>query len=574
MRPEFNLPVESSLALTSESGYTINMSGRLRFTLLPPAGALAFILWGLVFAISYAQSPLYTSNQDQYFLHGLANAGYGDLSQDWLANTADPTPAFSKLVELTYRILRWEWLFYGIYGLLMGVYFYSLWGIASWLYAQLAHPTFALLFIALLITVHSAGIRFFLSRVLGDNWTYVLEDGLADQRLLGPVLQPSGFGVFLLLSIYLFLQRKPVIAAVSAAIAAVFHPTYLLSAAVLTGTYVWMTLSQEKNWRKSLIAGSLGLLLVIPSLLSAYQLFAGSSVLITEQARQVLIHYRIPHHALVSWWFDVTAVLKIGLIVLAIWISKKKSMRLFWILVASFCTAVFLTFVQLATGSESLALIFPWRLSTYLVPLSMTILLAEAVSFLAGLLRHHSGLWLKALTILSYSLILLSILVGGARFYLDLQRHANDPERALEGYVASHRKPGETYLVPVKMQDFRLAAGASVYVDFKSIPYQSDEVLEWYHRVQLADQFYKSGDCGLLQEIQGTAPVTFLAAEKNESENRLSRTGAGLLRQQLQSVAYQAVISLDWYDNLGRFIPWTLSESNRPFNIQFSSTYV
>lgn len=35
------------------------------------------LLWGIVFALAYAQSPLYTSNQNQYFLHGLAQAGYG-----------------------------------------------------------------------------------------------------------------------------------------------------------------------------------------------------------------------------------------------------------------------------------------------------------------------------------------------------------------------------------------------------------------------------------------------------------------------------------------------------------------
>ncbi|MCK4727086.1 MAG: hypothetical protein KAT29_14840, partial [Anaerolineales bacterium] len=58
-----------------------------------------FIAWTFVFTLVYAQSPLFTSNQNQYFLHGLANAGYGLLNEDWLANTLDPTPVFSLLVE-------------------------------------------------------------------------------------------------------------------------------------------------------------------------------------------------------------------------------------------------------------------------------------------------------------------------------------------------------------------------------------------------------------------------------------------------------------------------------------------
>lgn len=494
------------------------MPRRVRFTLLPPVGVLAFIIWGMVFAVSYAQSPLYTSNQNQYFLHGLAHAGYGELSQDWLANTMDPTPAFSKLVELSYRIFRWEWLFYGIYALLMGLYFFSLWKIASTLYTQLANPAAALLFIALFITIHSAGIRFFLARVLGENWTFALEDGVADQRLLGLVLQPSGFGVFLLLSIYLFLQRRPFIAAGSAAVAAVFHPTYLLGAAVLTGTYVLVTFFQEKDWKQSLAAGGLALLLVTPIFVSTYQVFAGSAPDITEQARHILVEYRIPHHALVSWWFDETAVLKIGIVISAIWLSRRRSGRLFWILTTSFCTAVFLTLVQLGTGSNSLALLFPWRLSTYLVPLSMTILLAALASLVVDKLRHPSDVWLKGVTIFSYSLILLSLLVGGTRFSLDLQRHDTYPERTLEEYVAANRKPGEIYLIPTKMQDFRLAAGAAVFIDFKAIPYQAEEVLEWYRRVQLADRFYKSGDCYILGEIHQIAPVTYLVSETNQQE--------------------------------------------------------
>ena len=45
----------------------------------------------LAFGLSYGRSPLYTSNQNQYFLHGAARAGIGFLREDRLANTADPT---------------------------------------------------------------------------------------------------------------------------------------------------------------------------------------------------------------------------------------------------------------------------------------------------------------------------------------------------------------------------------------------------------------------------------------------------------------------------------------------------
>ena len=51
-----------------------------------------FLLVACVFSLAYGQAPLYYSNQNQYFLHGLAQAGVGHLHEDWLANTVDPTP--------------------------------------------------------------------------------------------------------------------------------------------------------------------------------------------------------------------------------------------------------------------------------------------------------------------------------------------------------------------------------------------------------------------------------------------------------------------------------------------------
>src|SRR6516165_2538625 len=83
---------------------------------------LSFLFWAIVFGVSYTQPPLYYSNQNQYFLHGLARGGLGFLNEDWLANTADPTPVFSALVAFTYRYLS-ESLFYVYYLLILGAYF-------------------------------------------------------------------------------------------------------------------------------------------------------------------------------------------------------------------------------------------------------------------------------------------------------------------------------------------------------------------------------------------------------------------------------------------------------------------
>ena len=52
----------------------------------PATGRAATITFGVLglaaFAAAYGQAPLYYSNQNQYFLHGLAEAGEGLLAED------------------------------------------------------------------------------------------------------------------------------------------------------------------------------------------------------------------------------------------------------------------------------------------------------------------------------------------------------------------------------------------------------------------------------------------------------------------------------------------------------------
>ena len=53
-------------------------------------------------------------------------------------------------------------------------------------------------------------------------------------------------------------------------------------------------------------------------------------------------------------------------------------------------------------------------------------------------------------------------------------------------------KPG-TNQIPVDLQRFRLATGACIYVDFKSVPYAPVEVLEWHRRMTLASELTANG---------------------------------------------------------------------------------
>ncbi len=198
----------------------------------------SLVLWGLAtlaFGAAYTQSILYEGNQNTKFLHGLA--GYiGYLKGDWLARTIDPLPAFTYLIKLTYPIS--QNLFYVYYILLMGVYLYSILGIVFHLF-RIDKFSARLYIFAILLILHS---RWFLVTTLNQRGIDLefLHSGVAGQYLLGLEFQNSAFGVFLLLSMLLFLRRKFFWSIIALSVANVLHSAYLFSAGLITLAYLLM----------------------------------------------------------------------------------------------------------------------------------------------------------------------------------------------------------------------------------------------------------------------------------------------------------------------------------------------
>ena len=456
-----------------------------------------FILLTALFALVYNQAPLYTSNQNQYFLHGYAQADYGTLAEDWLANTADPTPVFSLLVAATLRVFHSPIPFLVYYAALMGVYLFSLFGILERFFPLRASRLVSVAFVALTFLLHSTLLRYLLMRLFAGDWAYLFEGGVAGQRLLGPVFQPSTFGVFLLFSLHLYLKDKKSLAILSAVLAATIHPTYLLSAAVLTFSYLVDTLRQEKQFWKAARLAALALAAVAPILVYTYVNFGGSDPVLAAEARQILVHIRIPNHAVVSEWFDATVVLKLLFLGLALFLLRRS--RMFLILLIPAVVAIGLTILQVLTGSDMLALIFPWRLSTWLVPLSVGSIAAGLVTRLVSRIPLRRE---RAVETACIALVFLLAAAGVTRTVLEQAESDTMLSRPVQAYVASHRQAGEVYLVPSKMYDFRLEAGAPVYADFLSIPYRDEDVIAWNYRFGMANYFYQRVSCEKLEELK------------------------------------------------------------------------
>jgi hypothetical protein len=495
---------------------------------LPPTApgrtwTIALVVAGLAgFAAAYGQAPLYYSNQNQYFLHGLARAGEGLLHEDWLANTADPTPIFSALVGATARYAH-PWLFHIYYAVLLGVYAAALLGVFAMLVGREVAARRWPLFLALVVLVHSAAARWLSYRLVGLDYPWYLQAGVAGQYVLGPMLQPSTFGVLLVAAVALFALGRDIEAILCAAFGATIHSTYLLPAGFLTAGFM-TTLLCEGRWRRAVAIGGLALLLVLPVMGYVLHTFAPSSPSQFARAQEILTNERIPHHCLPQLWLDPIAALQIGWIVLAVALLWRT--RLFAAILVPVILATILTVVQVATGSDTLALLFPWRISAVLMPVATAIILARLVGLPALPLDRPVVSAIATVGIAVLAVAGIGICAVGLAF------QSSADELPLLNYVREDRQPGDVYLIPVEvpnlkktirgsassdfkpaaakrkdtqvipigLQRFRLATEAPIFVDFKAIPYQDIDVIEWRHRLGVAQEIYRRIEAGAVAQ--------------------------------------------------------------------------
>lgn len=343
------------------------------------------VVWAALFALAHGQSPAFYSNQHQYLLHGLARAGLGNLDQDWLANTQDPTPVFSGLVSITYR-LTGPFGLHALYFLVLGAYFEGVRRLVEALPGMPAAGDGRSLFLLLVLAAHACVLRVASTEFTGVDWPWYLQAGLAAQYLLGPGLQPSAFGVLLILSLGAYAHHRPMTAAALAAGAAVLHATYLLPAGLLVLGYL-VSLTWHGLPRIALAAGVLALVVVAPVLAYDLKAFVRDDAGLLPEAQRILAEVRIPHHTMVKHWLDATAWVQIG--IMAAGLVAIRRTRLFLPLAVPAAIAATLTVVQVLTKSDALALLFPWRFSVVLMPVAVAVLLAKLVARLTA--RGRAG---------------------------------------------------------------------------------------------------------------------------------------------------------------------------------------
>lgn len=468
------------------------MNGWLKDVMAKRWAVAQFLFWGLIFGIGYTQDPIYNSpeNQNTKYFHALARAGHGFLNEDWLASTLDPLPAFTALVQFTYTFLHNEYAFYVYYILIFGLYIYSLRSIVDSVFPISHNRTRTLIFLALFFFFHIVHIEIF---KFDTGWE--LHAGVAEQYILGPVFQPANFGAFILLSIHLFLRRHPFWAVTMLAIAVTMHPAYFPSIAALIGVYVLLVAWNEcKGLNRTILRplgiGALGVLLALPVYLFMTLAFQDTSPELAQQATDIIVNQRIPHHSLPEHWLKGRAYAQAGVVAIALWLIRKH--RLALIIGIPFALAVVLTAIQIQIDNDTLAFIAPWRMSVFLVPVGTCIILGQIATFLSGKLPDTS----RSRTItqgVCIGVIGILVIAGG----MDQMRkfQAQDETIPLLNQVREQAQSGQVYLIPPEerpLRKFRLYTGAAIFTNRKSHPYKDTEVIEWGERWNLANRFYRA----------------------------------------------------------------------------------
>ncbi|MBN2044877.1 MAG: hypothetical protein JW757_07655 [Anaerolineales bacterium] len=448
---------------------------------------------------------LFWGNQTTKMLYGLADAGYGYLDQDWMANTKDPLLAFSWIVKFTYQYLGVR--FFHIYQfVLVGIYLYSLMMIADHFYQIRRAPILFFIFLSVYLLTYS------------DLWPYpmkiLLHDGVAIQDLALTQFLPNGFAAFLFLSILLFLKERPYWAVISLVAACNVHTNYLIAGAALVSAYLVIDFWEKRDFKRVLMIGGLALLLVLPVVL--YYLTSNQDAAATQVAEMnsIVVNLRIPHHTQVGEWWNGNAFLKTLLVMGALIITRRT--RLFPILMIGLLVAAVPTVALFIRPSNKIAVLQIWRISVVLVPLSSAVLTGAMVSALFRAEEDLIRRW-RWVIVLILSGLLVVVLIFGAQELVE--RNSLDPQLpslALMAYVVENGGPGEVYLVPPKdrlLDPFRLKTGQPIYINWKSHPWYAVEFLEWYQRVERAESFYSaSGEqrCALLSDFAENDGITHI----------------------------------------------------------------
>ena len=408
----------------------------------------------------------------------------------------------------------------------------------AWLVAALPGlpntRAFRLAFAALFTAAHAAIARVASVQLTGVDYPWYLQCGVANQYILGPGLQPSVFGTFLFAALAAFANGRTLLAGVFAGAACAFHTTYILPAAMLLIGFVAAMVRSGQHGGPAAFKMMLATVaFATPAAAYAVFTFGPSNPITFAESQRILAEVRIPHHTMIDRWFAWPDAVQLVWIAVGLLLLRRSPLCL--VLSIAAASASLSRSCSTAARATPSALLFPWRISAVLVPAATAVIAAS----LAARLPSSNAVAIGA------GAVMVALAAGGIWIMAaGVGYRMNEGETALLDFVRKEARPNDVYLlpvsfpevghgrgtasttftppprpkpgsnlIPVDLQRFRLATGTPIFVDFKSVPYLDNEVLEWQRRMKQCEAWYE-GDWsafGSVQELRA-AGITHVVA--------------------------------------------------------------
>jgi hypothetical protein len=420
----------------------------------------------------------FQSNQNTYLLHAVGPS-LSPLRHDWLLHTTDPYPIFTAVARLASgRVGFAVESFVLVLAAFTGLYL-----VASTL-LRTAPRTLRTAVPSLAVLLLSAAC-YLLPHILlpAQSGVYPFL-GFGGQYLLSipSQFQASDCGALMLLgggiavwAITSRLRRLLWVTAAGLAVATcALHPAYLAPLAIAVLGFAVADVATQRTMRRFGWYAGTGLAAVIV-VVATNPVVRDSLTHDAGDPQRYLAFERIPHHTLASHWSLDDAFL--AAVVLAAGGLTVRLTRTWWaVIVLTVCLimAVGTALTVEVTRNVTLAMMFPWRISVFLVPVATL----TVIVWLLRLIAERIGHVMEVLFIAAACLMPVCL---GVSTYLTLTA----PDPASEQAVRALRAAGPVGvgLIPPELANLRLNTPAAVYVDWKSHPYASADLAEWQRRI-------------------------------------------------------------------------------------------
>jgi hypothetical protein len=134
------------------------------------------------------------------------------------------------------------------------------------------------------------------------------------------------------------------------------------------------------------------------------------------------------------------------------------------------------------TRWTSLALLFPWRVTVLLMPVAVAVLVVGGSLAVRNVAAHVRPV-MRLSVLVGVTLLVAGVVAALAALGLERTRTAPAPADQPAVQAVTAADPAGVGLVPLLAENVRLNAGYPVFVDWKSPPYASADLDEWWLRV-------------------------------------------------------------------------------------------